>query len=52
MTENLGNGSVHTMVNLAHVADHQWEHEFLDNAGPDAQWSHFEKFGLKKYVLM
>ena len=52
VTENLGNGSVHTMVNLAHVADHQWEHEFLDNAGPDAQWSHFEKFGLKKYVLM
>jgi hypothetical protein len=51
-TENSDDGSVYTMVNLAHVADHQWEHEFLSDAGLDAQWSHFEKFGLKEYMIV
>lgn len=42
----------YTMVNVAHLADHQWEHDFLQNAGPDAQWSDFNEHGLKEFVLV
>ncbi|OSS48751.1 hypothetical protein B5807_06858 [Epicoccum nigrum] len=48
----LDDETVCKMVNLAHVAGHQWEHEFLRNAGSDAQWSDFERFGLKKYMIV
>lgn len=43
---------VYTMLNLTHIADHKWEHDFLMDAGPDARWSDFEKDGLKEYVIV
>jgi hypothetical protein len=42
----------YAMVNVAHVADHQWEHDFLKDAGPDARWSDFENHGLKGYTII
>ena len=43
---------VYTIVNVAHVADHQWEHDFLKDAGPDVRWSDFEEHGLKEYTMI
>ncbi|KAJ8113454.1 hypothetical protein OPT61_g4415 [Boeremia exigua] len=42
----------YTMINIAHVADHQWRHTFLENAGPSARWSDFENCGLKEYTIV
>lgn len=42
---------VHTMVNVAHVANHEWSHVFLQHAGPEARWSDFEDNGLKEYII-
>ncbi|KAJ4985742.1 heterokaryon incompatibility protein [Stagonosporopsis vannaccii] len=50
--EKLGDNPVYKMINVAHVADHQWEHDFLQNAAADAQWSDFTKYGLKKYAIV
>jgi hypothetical protein len=44
--------TAHTMINVAHVADHQWEHDFLKSAGPDAHWSDFKEHGLKHYTII
>ncbi|KAF2995209.1 hypothetical protein E8E13_001376 [Curvularia kusanoi] len=46
-----GDGMVYTMVNLAHIANHVWEHEFLEDAGIDAQWSDYEDHGLRQYTI-
>lgn len=46
------NSPVYAMVNIAHVADHQWEHDFLQVAGPDAQWSDFGKYGMERYTIL
>lgn len=50
--EGLDDRLAYTMVNVAHVADHQWAHDFLKNAGPDARWPDFEEHGLQHYTIV
>jgi hypothetical protein len=41
-----------TMVNLAYVVSHKYEHPFVEKAGPKAKWRDFEKFGLREYTII
>lgn len=50
--DKISGGPAYMMINVAHVADHQWEHEFLKNSGKTAQWSDFRDYGLKKYTII
>lgn len=47
-----GGDPAYTMINVAHVANHQWEHEFLNDVGFDARWSDFRERGLRKYTIV
>jgi hypothetical protein len=42
----------HTMINIAHVANHKWGHEFLVNAGRTAEWRDFRRYGLEEYMII
>lgn len=42
----------YTMVNITHIADHEWQHDFLIGTGPKAQWSDFGKDGLQEYMIV
>ncbi|KAJ4376604.1 hypothetical protein N0V86_006718 [Didymella sp. IMI 355093] len=48
----VGGEAAYTMINVAHIADHQWEHDFLEDARPDARWSDFGDYGLKEFTVV
>lgn len=50
--EGLDDRPTYTMINVAHVADHKWQHDFLKDAQPSARWSDFEECGLKEYTII
>lgn len=42
----------YSMVNIAHVVGHQYGHDFVQNAKPDARWEAFGFFGLHRYTIV
>lgn len=40
------------MINIAHVAHHKLEHDFLGEITPDSKWSDYEKFGIREYRII
>ncbi|KAL1594059.1 hypothetical protein SLS59_009090 [Nothophoma quercina] len=40
------------MINMAHVAHHKFEHDFLGEITPDSKWSDYEKFGIREYRII
>lgn len=47
-----GAKQTYTMINIAHVVDHKYGHNFLNNAGPGAKWEDYEEFGLREYIIV
>ena len=52
VTGGFDGSPAYTVVNIAHIADHQWGHDFLKGVGSDAQWSDFGEYGLRGYTLV
>jgi hypothetical protein len=48
----LDNDPAYTMINIAHIADHQWGHRFLKPADANARWSDFRENGLQEYTIV
>ena len=40
------------MINIAHVAHHKFEHDFLGEITPGSKWSDYEKFGIREYRIV
>ncbi|KAL5387688.1 hypothetical protein DPSP01_003483 [Paraphaeosphaeria sporulosa] len=52
IVEEPGDGQTYAMVNIAHVANHEYGHDFVRNAESDAEWRDFEKFGMREYTIV
>lgn len=45
-------GGGYQVINIAHVAGHEFGHEFFAEGEDGATWRDFEKFGLQEYALV
>jgi hypothetical protein len=42
----------YNMINVAYIANHNYGHDFVENAPPKTSWRDLREFGLQDYIII